>query len=134
MFSFYHGVYSNISSDPEHYYINVVIPVFKTLIHSLEKYGNDEKLMSIFEKYPRFTMEQYLTTFRENISLTSERNNLTIERDSLVIEKINLLSSRSWRFTEPLRKIGAFIRLHKFLHLLVKRLLLIKRKISSSMS
>jgi glycosyltransferase involved in cell wall biosynthesis len=60
-------------------------------------------------------------------SLLAEKNGLVNERDNLVVERNGLLNSRSWRITRPLRKLSAFIRRHKILHLFAKGLLSIKK-------
>jgi glycosyltransferase involved in cell wall biosynthesis len=43
-------------------------------------------------------------------------------------ERDSLLNSRSWRFTKPLRDIGAFIRRNKIIYLFAKYILSIKKK------
>jgi hypothetical protein len=48
--------------------------------------------------------------------------------NKLTEEQNNLLNSRSWRITKPLRVLGAFIRRNKFLFLLAKSILFLIKK------
>ena len=65
--------------------------------------------------------------FDDSIGIGQERDKLSAELTNLTNEQNKLKSSKSWRLTEPLRKIGAFIRRHKTLYKFVKFLLSIKR-------
>lgn len=58
IFSFYYEIFKNIAVNPESYYINTLVPVFNTLVSSLEKCGNPEKLAGILEKYSGFVAGQ----------------------------------------------------------------------------
>jgi lipopolysaccharide biosynthesis protein/SAM-dependent methyltransferase len=63
----------------------------------------------------------------DNISLISKSKHIFEKYFEVKSEIDNLLNSRSWRFTEPLRKVTAFIRRHKALYFFVKGLLSLKR-------
>jgi len=60
VFSFYYEVYSNIINNDENYYRNKLVPVFYALVHSIRVCNEPEKLIGIFEKYPKFAVEQFL--------------------------------------------------------------------------
>ena len=64
---------------------------------------------------------------KKNEELIRERNELAAERYRLVVERDGLINSKSWRYTKPLREIGAFVRRNKALYLFVKGILSIKR-------
>jgi GT2 family glycosyltransferase/SAM-dependent methyltransferase len=87
---------------------------------------SDYSCYKVFEKFIAIGQERDELEF-ECDRLITERDVLVVERNRLTTERNGLLSSRSWRLTKPLRKITAFVRRHKTLHLFAKGLLSVKR-------
>ena len=98
---------------------------FSTKIFSSIKISGDIYLfhpvgIDVLSKF-NFFISQYFEGQKKNEFLQKSLDNIILERN-------NMLNSRSWRFTRPIRRLADFIQRNRILYFFCKKMLPIKRK------
>jgi len=101
IFNFYYEIYRNITGDPKSYYSNTLIPVFNTLVSSLQRSGETENLKILFAQHPQFTMEQYLQAYMQIMDLHDQLNKLNLQVSEMR-EQISALNSQASEMREQI--------------------------------